>query len=115
VDVVEVNDNLVNSSISELLQQLLVLVLGSSSALLVTAAALSRLIVFVHEIILVTQIVFVNGDVAQRGRDGMLGRRLEVFEEFLKGSCKSLLAPDEMVRLPKRTTHIVGYHSRREP
>lgn len=64
--------------------------LRSSSLFSILAAALNSLVIFVHEVILVTQIIFINGDVAHSSRDGVFGGRLEVLEELLKGTCMSL-------------------------
>jgi hypothetical protein len=49
-------------------------------------AALTSLVVLVHEVVLVAEVIFVDCDVAEGGGEGVLGRGLEVLEEGFERS-----------------------------
>lgn len=71
--IIEINPHLVDCAISELLQAVGVLVLRLFSTIPLLTAALCGIVIIVHEVVLVAQIAFVNGDVPHSSCDGLLG------------------------------------------
>lgn len=53
-------------------------------------AAIARLVVLVHEIIVVAEFIFVDCDVAEGGGESVLRRSLEVLEKRFERRCMSL-------------------------
>lgn len=88
--VVEINRKLVKLAVGELLQHIVVLVLGCFPLGPFLLAAIARLVVLVHEIIVVAEFIFVDCDVAEGGGERVLWRCLEVLEKRLERRCMKL-------------------------
>lgn len=81
--IIQVNSDFVESTVCESLENLLVFVLRRFIAVSFLTTALALLVVLVHEVVLVAEVIFVDGDVAQCRRDGLLRGGLEAFQKGL--------------------------------